>query len=75
MKKLSLIYENFVDKNSITYTEKQVCDMLDFVIDNIFVTFGEAIFQKLAFQFPLLADLFLYLGETDFFVNHVKVQI
>ena len=46
--------------------------MLDFLIDNIFVTFGERVFQQTigipmrTNCAPLLADLFLYYYEADF---------
>ena len=52
--------------------------MLDFLIDNIFVTFGGAIFQQQVGIpmgtncAPLLADLFLYSYETEFLQNLVK---
>ena len=52
--------------------------MLDFLIDNIFVTFGGAIFQQQVGIpmgtncAPLLADLFLYSYETEFNQNLVK---
>ena len=71
----------YVSKTSQTktcYTEKQVCDMLDYLIDNIFVTFGGAIFQQqIGIPMgtncaPLLADLFLYSYETEFLQNLVR---
>ena len=46
--------------------------MLDFLIDNIFVTIGGCVFQQTISILmgtncaPLLADLFLYSYETDF---------
>ena len=46
--------------------------MLDFLIDNIFVTFGGRVFQQTVGIpmgtncAPLLADLFLYYYEADF---------
>ena len=52
--------------------------MLDFLIDNIFVTFGGAIFQQQVGIpmgtncAPLLADLFLYSYETDFLQIIIK---
>ena len=58
--------------------EKQVFDMLDFLTDNILVTFGEAILQQ-EVCIPvdtncvsLLADLFLYSYECEFLQNLVK---
>ncbi len=52
--------------------------MLDFPIDNIFVTFGGAIFQQqIGIPMgtncaPLLADAFLYSYETEFLQNLVR---
>ena len=52
--------------------------MLEFLIDNIFVSFGEALFQQVfgipmgANCAPLLADLFLYLNESGFLQNLIK---
>ena len=52
--------------------------MLEFLIDNIFVSFGGALFQQvvgipMATNFtPLLADLFLYSYESEFLQNLVK---
>ena len=48
--------------------------MLDFLIGNIFVTFGGAIFQQKV-GIPMgtnCADLFLYSYETEFLQNLVK---
>ncbi len=45
-------------KTKTCYTEKQVCEMFDFLIDNIFFTFGGAIFNnKSAFQRALIVPL------------------
>ena len=65
-------------KDKICYTLEQVCSMLDFLIDNIFVTFGGEIFQQqIGIPMgtncaPLLADLFLYSYETEFLQELVK---
>ena len=46
--------------------------MLEFLVDNIFVVFGEKVFQQIdgipmgTTCAPLLADIFLYLYEADF---------
>ena len=57
--------------------------MLDYLIDNIFVTFGGAIFQQQVGIpmgtncAPLLADLFLYSYETEFLqslVHNMKIK-
>ena len=52
--------------------------MLDFLIDNIFVTFGGGVFQQTV-GIPmgtncarLLADLFLYYYEADFMPELLK---
>lgn len=53
-------------KYATLYREKQVYDMLDFLIDNVFVTFGGTIFQqKIGITIgtksvPLLTGLSLY---------------
>jgi len=74
----STYFSKTTQKGKVSYTEKQVCSMLDFLIDNIFVTFGGAIFQQQVGIpmgtncAPLLADLFLYSYETEFLQNLVK---
>ena len=60
------------------YTEEQVIQMLEFLIDNIFVQFGGKIFQQTigipmgTNCAPLLADLFLYSYETEFLQHLVR---
>jgi len=74
----STYFSKTFQKNKTCYTEEQVCSMLDFLIDNIFVTFGGAIFQQqIGIPMgtncaPLLADLFLYSYETEFLQNLVR---
>jgi hypothetical protein len=52
--------------------------MLEFLIDNIFVIFGERVFQQTVGipmgtnYAPLLADLFLYSYEADFIQGLLK---
>ena len=52
------------------YSEEQVISMLEFLIDNIFVSFGGTLFQQVVGIpmgtncAPLLADLFLYSYES-----------
>jgi hypothetical protein len=52
--------------------------MVEFLIDNIFVSFGGALFQQVVSIpmgtncAPLLADLFLYSYESEFLQNLVK---
>ena len=54
------------------FSETDIIKMLDFLTDNIFVTFGGYVFQQtVGIQMgtncaPLLADLFLYNYEADF---------
>jgi hypothetical protein len=54
--------------------------MLEFLIDNIFVYFGGALFQQVVGIpmgtncAPLLADLFLYSYESEFLQNLVKLE-
>ena len=68
----STYFSKTSQEGKVCYTEKQVCDMFDFLIDNIFVTFGGAIFQQQVCipmgtnYAPLLADLFLYSHEIEF---------
>lgn len=60
------------------YNEEQVISMLEFLLDNIFVTFGGTLFQQVigipmgTNCAPLLADLFLYSYESEFLQNLVK---
>ena len=60
------------------YTEDTINKMLEFLIDNIFVVFGNIIFQQTigipmgTNCAPLLADLFLYSYEAEFMQNLVK---
>ena len=59
-------------ESSRKYTENDIVNMLDFLIDNIFVEFGGRVFQQTigipmgTNCAPLLADLFLYSYEADF---------
>jgi hypothetical protein len=58
--------------------EEQVISMLEFLIDNIFVSFGGTLFQQVVGIpmgtncAPLLADLFLYSYESEFLQKLVK---
>ena len=62
---------NHSDSNK-KYSEDDICGMLDFLIDNIFVMFGGRVFQQTVSilmgtnSATLLADLFLYSYEADF---------
>jgi hypothetical protein len=61
----STYFSNKIQKGKTCYTEEQVISMLEFLIDNIFVSFGGALFQQIfgipmgTSCHPLLADLFL----------------
>jgi hypothetical protein len=65
-------------ESSTKYTEVQIVQMLDFLIDNIFVECGGQIFQQTVGIpmgtncAPLLADLFLYSYEAEFIQNLLK---
>ena len=54
------------------YSERNIVDMINFLIDNIFVVFGHVVFQQTVGVpmgtncAPLLADLFLYSYEAEF---------
>jgi hypothetical protein len=54
--------------------------MLEFVIDNIFISFGGTLFQQVVGIpmgtncAPLLADLFLYSYESEFLQKLVKIK-
>ena len=54
------------------YTSDNICDMIEFLIDNIFVQFGGCLYRQVIGILtgtncpPLIADLFLYSNENDF---------
>ena len=54
------------------YSEVDIKAMLEFLIDKIFVVFGNQVFQQFVwipvgtYCAPLLADLFLYTYEVEF---------
>jgi hypothetical protein len=58
--------------STYNYSEVDIKEMLGFLIDNIFVVFGNKIFQQTVGVpmgtncAPLLADLFLYSYEAEF---------
>ena len=60
------------------YTADNICKMIEFLIDNIFVQFGGHLFgQMIGIPMgtncaPLLADLFLYSYENEFLVNMIR---
>ena len=60
------------------YTADDICKMIEFLIDNIFVQFGGWLFRLIIGIpvemncDPLLADLFLYSHENAFLDNMIK---
>ena len=60
------------------YTETDIIQMLNFLIDNIFVVFGGKVFQQIVGIpmgtncAPLLADIFLYSYEAEFIQSLVS---
>ena len=60
------------------YTADNICKMIEFLIDNIFVQFGGRLFHQVigipmgTNCAPLLADLFLYSYENEFLDNMIK---
>ena len=74
----SAYFSNKIQKGTTCYSEEQVISMLEFLIDNIFVLFGETLFQQVVGIpmgtncVPLLADLFLYSYESEFLQKLVK---
>ena len=61
-----------------TYSANQICKMVEFLIDDIFVKFGGSLFSQVI-GIPmdtncasLLADLFLYSYESDFLDNMIR---
>ena len=79
----STYFSNKIQKSKTCYSEEQVISMLEFLIDNIFVSFGGILFQQVVGIpmgtncAPLLADLFLYSYESEFLqklVTDEKIQ-
>jgi hypothetical protein len=74
----STYFSNKIKKEKTCYSEEQVISMLEFLIDNIFVSFGGRLFQQVVGILmgtncaPLLADLFVYLYESEFLQKLVK---
>ena len=60
------------------FSETDIINMLELLIDNIFVIFGGRVFQQTVGIptgtncAPLLADLFLYSYEADFILGLLK---
>ena len=62
-------------KNYVMWTCTEVCESLTFLLENIFVRYGDAIYRQVigipmgTNCAPLIADLFLYCYERDFMLN------
>ena len=60
------------------YTANDICKMIEFLVDNIYVRFGGQIFRQMVGIpmgtncAPLLADLFLYSYENEFLDKLIK---
>ena len=60
------------------YTADNICKMIEFLIDNIFVQFGGCLFRQVigitmrTNCAPLLADIFLYSYENEFLDNMIR---
>ena len=69
---------NKIQRGKTCYSEEQVISMLEFLVDNIFVSLGGTLFQQVVGIpmgtncAPLLADLFLYSYESEFLQKLVK---
>ena len=60
------------------YTANDICKMIEFLVDNIYVRFGGQLFRQIVGIpmgtncAPLLADLFLYSYENEFLDKLIK---
>ena len=60
------------------YTADDICKMIEFLVDNIYVRFGGQLFRQMVGIpmrtncAPLLADLFLYSYENEFLDKLIK---
>ena len=60
------------------YTADNICKMIEFLIDNIYVHFGGRLFRQMigitlgTNCAPLLADLFLYSYKNEFLDNMIR---
>ena len=61
-----------------SYTANDICKMIEFLVDNIYVRFGGQLFRQMVGIpmgtncAPLLADLFLYSYENEFLDKLIK---
>jgi hypothetical protein len=74
----STYFSSKIQKGKACYSEEQVISMLEFLVDNIFVSFGGTLFQQVVSIpmctncAPLLADLFSHSYESEFLQKLVK---
>ena len=60
------------------YSANQICEMAEFIIDNIFIKFGGHPFRQVigipmsTNCVPLLADFFIYSYESEFLDNMIR---
>ena len=60
------------------YTANDICKMIEFLVDNMYARFGGQLFWQMVGilmrtnSTPLLADLFLYYYENEFFDKLIK---
>ena len=60
------------------YTADEICRMVEFLIDNIFVNFGGCLFRQVfgipmgTNCAPLLSDLFLFSPESELLDNMIR---
>ena len=54
------------------YSANQICEMVEVLIDNIFITFGGQSFRQVIRI--LMGTIFLYFYKSDFFGRHDKMQ-
>ena len=73
-----IYFSNKIQKGKTCYSEEQVISMLEFLIDNMFVSIGGTLFQQVVGIpmgtncAPLLANLFVYSYESEFLQKLVK---
>jgi hypothetical protein len=74
----STYFAKTIQKGQTCYSEEQVISMLEFLIDNIFVSFGETLLQQVVGIpmgtncAPLLANFFVYSYESEFLQKLVR---
>jgi hypothetical protein len=74
----STYFAKTIQKGQTCYSEEQVISMLEFLIDNIFVSFGGTMLQQVVGIpmgtncAPLLANFFVYSYESEFLQKLVK---